>query len=97
MTPNINAVVSAVAETMFMPEDEVVVQGLKALLQRNYIQLQAQIQEIHNRYQVTSLADMEQHYRAGTLHENDSWKDLQRLDDLEYKRDRVKQLLESLA
>ena len=97
MTPQISQIVSAVAETISITEDEVVLRGLKALLERNTIEMQAQIQEIHNRYKISSLAEMEQGYQAGTLHENDSWRDFQRLDDLEYKRDRIKQLLESLT
>ena len=40
---------------------------------------------------------MEARYRDGTLEEADSWRDLQRLDHLEYTRDRLVQLLEAVA
>jgi|SaaInl7_200m_RNA_FD_contig_21_277022_length_205_multi_5_in_0_out_0_1 hypothetical protein len=39
---------------------------------------------------------MEARYREGTL-DADSWRDLQRLDRLEFKRDRLMELLEGLA
>lgn len=39
---------------------------------------------------------MEARYREGTLEEADSWRDLQRLDHLEYKRDRLLQFLEAM-
>ncbi len=40
---------------------------------------------------------MEARYREGALEEADSWRDLQRLDHLEYKRDRLLQLIEAVA
>jgi hypothetical protein len=40
---------------------------------------------------------MEGRYREGTLEEADSWRDLQRLDHLEYKRDCLLQLLETVT
>jgi hypothetical protein len=40
---------------------------------------------------------MEARYQDGTLEEADSWRDLQRLDHLEHKRDRLLQLLQTVA
>jgi hypothetical protein len=40
---------------------------------------------------------METRYRDGTLEEADSWRDLQRLDHLEYTCERLVQLLEAVA
>jgi len=40
---------------------------------------------------------MEGRYREGTLEEADSWQDLQRLDHLEYKRNRPQKFLDSLS
>jgi len=37
------------------------------------------------------------HYRDGSLEEADTWRDLQRLDHLEYKRDRLLKLPEALS
>ena len=43
------------------------------------------------------MIEAEARYRDGTLEEADSWRDLQRLDHLEYRRDRLLQLLEAVA
>ena len=43
-----------------------------------------------------SVEEMEARYRDGTLEEAGSWQDLQCLDHLEYKRDRLLQLIEAL-
>jgi len=40
---------------------------------------------------------MEARYRDGTLDEADTWRDLQRLDDLEYKQDRLLKLVKGLS
>ncbi len=40
---------------------------------------------------------MESRYRNGTLEEAVSWGDFQRLDHLEYKRDRLLQVIEALS
>jgi hypothetical protein len=39
---------------------------------------------------------MESRYQEGTLEEAETWRDLQRLDHLEYKRDKLLELLEAL-
>jgi hypothetical protein len=39
---------------------------------------------------------MEEQYRDGPLEEVDSWRDLQRLDRLKYKRDRLQAFIEML-
>ncbi len=39
---------------------------------------------------------MEERYRSDILKEASSWRDLQSLDHLEYKQDRLLRLLESL-
>ena len=44
-----------------------------------------------------SVEEMEARYQDGSLEEADSWRDLQRLDRLEYRRDRLQHLLGSIA
>lgn len=46
---------------------------------------------------LSSIEEMEAHYRDGSLEEADSWRDLQRLDHLEDKRDRLLQLLKAMV
>lgn len=86
-----------VARELDITEDDVLRQGLRALLERELRAVKAQIFEIRGLYKVSSVKEMEARYRDGTLEEADSWRDLQRLDHLEYKRDRLQSLLETVT
>ena len=85
-----------VAEELDLTEDSLLQRGLRGVLERRLREVRAEILEIRGRYGVTDVADMESRYRRGTLEEADSWRDLQRLDHIEYKRDRLLALLQSL-
>ena len=88
---------SLVAKELHITENDVLRQGLRALLETELRAVKAQIFEITGLYGVSSTQDMESRYREGTLEEADSWRDLQRLDHLEYRRDRLLGLLETVA
>jgi hypothetical protein len=68
-------------------------QGLRSLLEHQLREVKAEIFAISGRYGVSSVEEMEDRYREGTLEEADSWQDLQRLDHLEHKRDSLLELL----
>ena len=91
------AVIKTAAEELGLSQDELIMQGLRQFLERQLREVQAQIFQIAGSYGVTDVEEMEERYRAGVLEEADSWRDLQRLDHLEYKRDRLLQLLENLS
>ncbi|GFP25731.1 hypothetical protein HKBW3S25_01212, partial [Candidatus Hakubella thermalkaliphila] len=97
MTIQGHAILRTVAEELHVSEDDLLRQGLRSFLERQLCQVKAEIFEISGRYGVSSVEEMEAHYEDGTLEEADSWRDLQRLDHLEYKRDRLLQLLETLS
>ena len=85
-----------VAEELDISQADALREGLHTLLERRLREVRAQIFEITGQYDVTSVEDMEARYAEGTLAEAESWRDLQRLDHLEYKRDKLQQLLEAL-
>ena len=85
-----------VAEELDLTEDSLLQRGLGGVLERRLREVRAEILEIRGRYGVTDVEEMEARYRQGTLEEADSWRDLQRLDHIEYKRDRLLALLQSL-
>ena len=85
-----------VAHELQIPEDELLKQGLYTFLERRLRTIQADIFDICGRYGVTNVEAMETRYRDGTLEEADSWRDLQRLDHLEYKRDELLRILKPL-
>lgn len=92
-----DGILSTVARELHIPEEDLLKQGLRSVLEHQLRQVKAEIFEISGRYGVTSVEEMETRYRDGTLEEADSWRDLQRLDHLEYKRDHVLQLLQVVA
>ena len=71
-------------------------QGLRSFLEQQLRKANADIFEICGRYGVKNVNEMEHRYKDGRLKESDSWKDLQKLDHLEYKRDQLSGLLEAV-
>jgi hypothetical protein len=86
-----------VAQELNIAEEDVLKLGLSALVERELRAVKAEIFEITGRYNVSSAQEIENRYKEGSLEEADSWRDLQRLDHLEYRRDRLSELLETIA
>jgi len=93
---NTNVILSTVAQELHISEDELIKQGLRELLEHQLRDVKARIFEITGRYGISSVAEMDDRYQRGTLEESGSWRDLHELDHLEYKRDRLVQLLEAI-
>ncbi len=89
-------VLGKIAQELHVPERDVLRQALRALLQQYMREINAQILQITGRYGISSVNEIAARYQAGTLEEADSWRDAQRLDHLEYKRDRLSEFLEAL-
>ncbi len=89
-------ILNKTVEALQVSEEDVLRQGIRALLEHRLRGIKTQIFELAGRYKVSSVQEMEERYRAGTLEEADSWRDLQRLDHLEYKRDRLQELVKML-
>jgi hypothetical protein len=87
----------AVAQELHLSQEELLKQATRSLLERQLREVKAEIFQIAGRYGVSSVEEMEACYRDGTLEEADSWRDLQRLDHLEYKRDRLLKLLGTVS
>jgi len=86
-----------VADELRLSEEDLLKEGLRTFLERRLREVKAEIFQITGRYGVSGVEEMEARYRDGTLEEADTWRDLQRLDHLEYKRDRLLKLLEALS
>lgn len=97
MTLQADEILSTVAQELHISEEDLVKQGVRSILERQLREVKAEIFAISGRYGVSSVEDMEARYRDGSLEEADSWRDLQRLDHLEHKRDRLLRLLEAVA
>ncbi len=97
MAGNGQNVLEIAAATLGISQDDLLVQGLRRYVQSQLNEVQANIFQITGEYNVTNVADMEARYRDGSLEEATSWRDLQRLDHLEYKRERLQRLLDMLS
>jgi hypothetical protein len=93
---NTNVILSTVAQELHISEDELIKQGLRELLEHQLRDVKARIFEITGQYGISSVAEMDDRYKRGTLEESESWRDLHELDHLEYKRDRLVQILEAI-
>ena len=97
MAVKAETMLKTVAEELHLSEEDLLRQGLRTFLERQLWEVKAEIFQITGRYGVSGVEEMEARYRDGTLEEADTWRDLQRLDHLEYKRDRLLKLLEALS
>jgi hypothetical protein len=93
----VTPLLGAVAQELQLSEADLVRQGVRALVERKLLQISAQMLEITRKYRVSSISEMDAQYQAGTLAESESWRDYQRLDHLEFERDRLQALFEALA
>jgi hypothetical protein len=96
MTTKTQMVIDALSQELCIPKEDVLEQGLKAFLERNLREIKVEIFQITGKYGVSSVEEMEKRYKQGTLEEEDTWRDFQRLDHLEYKREYLEKLLKKL-
>jgi hypothetical protein len=97
MTAQTSRILSTVAQELHVSEEDVLRQGLRTYLERQLRAIKTEIFAISGSYGINSAEEMESRYRDGSLDEADSWRDLQHLDHLEYKRDRLVQLIEAVS
>jgi len=89
-------IIEELAQELQYPKDLIMKESLKVFLEGQLRRLKSDILQIRGKYSVTSVEDMEARYREGTLEEENTWRDLERLDHLEYKRDYLASLLKKL-
>jgi len=89
-------ILNIVAGKLHIPTNELLILCLCNFIERQLSLIKTEIFEIYGHYNISSVEEMDTRYHDGTLEEADSWRDLQRLDHLEYKRDELLILLKSL-
>ena len=97
MYPEVQTVIETSAGELGLSQDALVAQSVHQFLERQLREVRIAIFEIASAYRVRSVQELDGLYRSDELEEATSWRDVQRLDHLEYKRDRLISLLESLA
>ena len=96
MSAKSRRVIEELAKELKFSEEVILEESLKVFLEKKLREVRAEILQIVGKYGVSSVEEMEGKYKEGTLEEADTWRDLQRLDHLEYKRDYLMQLLKDL-
>ncbi|HCP31970.1 TPA: hypothetical protein DIT45_01780 [Candidatus Acetothermia bacterium] len=97
MPAKVEELAEKLARELGASKESILEQGLQTFLEKKLREIKVEIFQIATRYHVASAAEMEGQYRNGTLEEAESWRDLQRLDHLEYKRDQLSRLLEGMG
>ncbi len=85
-----------VAHELSIPADKLFFSAIKALLEKNLLQLNSNLLSIAGKYGINSIYEFEKLYEKGMVEEKDSWEDFQKFDHLEYKRDKIRDILKSL-
>jgi len=92
----VHKVIDVLSKELNLPRDNIVEQGLRTLLEKKLLEVKAEIFRLCGKYGVKSVEDMDNSYRNGRIEEEDSWRDFQRLDHLEYKKEQLEKLLEEI-
>ena len=90
-------VIEALAREFNISREAVLEQSLRTFLETKLQEIKAEILQLTGKYGISSSEEMEERYQQGTLEEADTWRDFQKLDHLEYKRDQLSQLLQELG
>ena len=91
------SILSKVAHDLRISEEILLRHGLRTFLEQQLRKVNAEMFEILGHYGINSVEEMESHYEDGTLEEAGTWKDFQRLDHLEYKKDQLNDLIEAVS
>ena len=91
------SILSKVAHDLRISEEILLRHGLRTFLEQQLRKVNVEMFEILGHYGINSVEEMESHYKDGTLEEAGTWKDFQRLDHLEYKKDQLNDLIESVS
>lgn len=96
MSAKVAKVAEELAREIGISKENVFREGIRTFLEKNLREIKIEIYEITSKYNVASVEEMERRYREGSLEESESWKDFQRLDHLEYKREHLSRILEEI-
>jgi hypothetical protein len=77
--------------------DEIIKESLKSFAEKKLRETGTSFFELCRKYNVSSVAEMEEQYRNGTLEESFSREDFERLDHLEFMKDELEKALGELC
>ena len=86
-----------VSKVLGVDEKELVKRGVKAYLEMELRSVNAEIATICLKYGVKSLKELDEKINRGELNETETFEDFTRLDYLEDRREKIKELLRKMA
>lgn len=84
------------AEDMNMKPEALIRESIETFLRRKLKIIEAELFLLAKKYGVSSVVEFDEMVKKGKLHEEDSFEDYFKFDDLETKRDRILIYLEKL-
>ncbi|MEA1965589.1 MAG: hypothetical protein U9O41_10780 [Candidatus Aerophobetes bacterium] len=76
-----------------LSKEAIIEESLRVFLERKLREVKTEIFKIRGKYGISSVEKLEELYRKGKIEEKNSWQDLQKLDHLEFKRNKLKKFL----
>ncbi|MBU1615973.1 hypothetical protein KJ693_11790 [bacterium] len=90
------AVVEKVAREFHMRPEELMKESLKVYLNRKINTIDSELFILAKRYGVQNVFELDEVIKEGRFHEEDSFEDYFKFDNLEAERDRIKEYLEQI-
>ncbi|RZN43512.1 MAG: hypothetical protein EFT35_01105 [Methanophagales archaeon ANME-1-THS] len=87
--------IKKVEELLNMRREELMKEGLRALLEKKYRELRVEILTLYQKYKVSSIEELDEKINRGELSETETFEDFTRLDFLEGEADKIKEILKS--
>ena len=88
--------ITEIAKELEIPPDIFLSEAIETYLNKELRKVQSEIFRICGKYEVKNSSDIDERYRKGELEEKDSWEDYFKLDHLEYKRQKLIEILGSI-
>lgn len=89
-------IINSISKNMGISEGNIIKEGIVAFLEKKLKEIKSEIYEIGSRYNVASIWEFDELYKKGLVEEKVSWRDYQKLDHLEFKKEQIEKILKEL-
>ncbi len=85
--------INSISVNMGIPKKDIIKEGIIAFLEKKLKEIKSEIYEISSKYHVNSIREFDELYKKGLIEEKLSWRDYQKLDHLEFKKEQIEKIL----
>lgn len=89
-------IITSISENMGIPKGNIIKEGIIAFLEKKLKEIKSEIYEISSKYNVGSIWEFDELYKKGLVEEKVSWRDYQKLDHLEFKKEQIEKILKKI-